>query len=140
LKERLTVNIKSPMKLFTHSFKRSLAASLAGLMLVPASVAVFSLSDSDARGVAVRGPRGGAAAVRGPVRAPAYRAPAVRAPAVRGVARRTARRTTRRLYALPVGYTTTVIGGVNYYYAGGLYYEPVYEGSTVVYVQVVFDD
>jgi hypothetical protein len=135
LKEKLTVNIKSPMKLFTHSFKRSLAASLAGLMLVPASVAVFSLSDSDARGVAVRGPRGGAAAVRGPVRAPAYRAPAVR-----GVARRTARRTTRRLYALPVGYTTTVIGGVNYYYAGGLYYEPVYEGSTVVYVQIVFDD
>ena len=161
------------MKPYFTSLKRTLAAGLAGLMLVPASVTILSISDSEARGRAVRGPRGGAA-VRGPrggaavrtpyggaaVRTPyggaaargryggaAVRTPyrgAVRAPVyyggTRGVARRTARRTTRRIYTLPRGYTTAVIGGVSYYYAGGLYYEPVYEGSTVAYVQVEFDD
>jgi hypothetical protein len=25
-------------------------------------------------------------------------------------------------------------GGVNYYYCGGVYYQPVYQGTTVVYV------
>ena len=125
------------MKQLTASLKRTLTAGLAGLMLVPASVTVLSPSDSEARGVAVRGPRGGAA-VRTPYRGAAVRAPAYYGGA-RGVARRTARRTTRRIYTLPRGYTTTVIGGVSYYYAGGLYYQPVYQGSTVVYVQVVFD-
>ncbi len=135
------------MKPYSASLKRSLAAGLAGLMLVPASVTFLSLSDSQARGFAVRGPRGGAV-VRTPYRGAAVRAPyrraAVRAPVYRGgarrVARRTARRTTRRLYALPRGYTTALIGGVSYYYAGGLYYEPVYDGGTVAYVQVEFDD
>ena len=132
------------MKHFSQFFNRSLTASLAGLMLIPASVSILLFADAEARGrgVAVRGPRGGGVAVggRGAVRAPAYRAPAVRAPAVRGVARRTARRTTRRLTTLPYGYRPYAYGGVTYYTVGGLYYEPVYEGNNVVYIQVEFDD
>ena len=60
---------------------------------------------------------------------------------VAGVRRRTRRRTRRRvavgmsLYSLPYGCATTVMrGGVNYYYCGGVYYQPVYQGTTVVYV------
>jgi len=60
---------------------------------------------------------------------------------VAGVRRRTRRRTRRRvvvgmsLYSLPYGCSTTLMrGGVNYYYCGGIYYQPVYQGTTVVYV------
>jgi hypothetical protein len=82
-------------------------------------------------GVAVRGPRGGGAAVRvgGPVRRPAP------APA-RGVARRTTRRTMRRLTVLPRGYTTAVVAGTTYYVVEKVYYKPYYEGNQVVYVEV----
>lgn len=88
-------------------------------------------------GATVRTPSGGGAAVRtsGPVAATPNRGPA----SVHGTARRTARRTTRRINTLPRGYTTTVVSGVTYYYVDGIYYEAVYEGSTVVYIQVVFD-
>jgi len=60
---------------------------------------------------------------------------------VAGVRRRTRRRTRRRvyrnmtLYSLPYGCTTTrVRGGVSYYYCGGIWYQPSYQGTTVVYV------
>jgi hypothetical protein len=65
-----------------------------------------------------------------------------------GVARRTSRRTTRRVATrqaavygarvavLPVGYTTVIVVGVTYYVSGGTYYQPHYEGNTVVYVTV----
>ena len=60
---------------------------------------------------------------------------------VAGVRRRTRRRTRRRvvvgmsLYSLPYGCgTTRMMGGVNYYYCGGIYYQPQYQGTTVVYV------
>lgn len=60
---------------------------------------------------------------------------------VAGVRRRTRRRTRRRVAvgmsysALPYGCATTVYrGGINYYYCGGIYYKPVYQGTTVVYV------
>jgi len=60
---------------------------------------------------------------------------------VAGVRRRTRRRTRRRvavgmtLVALPYGCATTrYMGGVNYYYCGGIYYQPQYQGTTVVYV------
>lgn len=60
---------------------------------------------------------------------------------VAGVRRRTRRRTRRRvyrhmtLYSLPYGCATTrVRGGVTYYYCGGVWYQPTYQGSTVVYV------
>jgi len=40
-----------------------------------------------------------------------------------------------RHYRLPVGcITTVVLGGINYYRCGGVYYRPYYEGTTVVYV------
>ena len=96
------------------------------------------VSDADARGVAVRGPRGGAAAVRGPVRAPVRVAPV--APVTRGVARRTTRRTMRRMYTLPAGYRTAVVAGVSYYVVGGVYYRPYFENGATVYVEVEFDD
>jgi hypothetical protein len=35
---------------------------------------------------------------------------------------------------LPPGCTPTPVGGVNYQYCGGNFYEPVYEGSTLKYV------
>ena len=60
---------------------------------------------------------------------------------IAGVRRRTRRRTRRRvavgmtMYALPIGCTYTVYrGGINYHYCGGIYYRPVYQGTTVVYV------
>ncbi len=39
-----------------------------------------------------------------------------------------------RVYALPGGCQTALIGGVNYHRCGGVYYRPYYEGSTLVYV------
>lgn len=60
---------------------------------------------------------------------------------VGGVRRRTRRRTRRRVYrhqtlhALPYGCNTMrVRSGVNYYYCGGIWYRPTYQGTTVVYV------
>ena len=60
---------------------------------------------------------------------------------VAGVRRRTRRRTRRRirrhmtLYSLPVGCNTVRYrGGVKYYYCGGIWYRPGYQGTTVVYV------
>jgi len=60
---------------------------------------------------------------------------------VAGVRRRTRRRTRRRVYrnmrvtSLPYGCASTrVRRGVTYYYCGGIWYRPVYQGTTVVYV------
>jgi hypothetical protein len=60
---------------------------------------------------------------------------------VAGVGRRTRRRRRRRVYrnmqvsSLPYGCSVTrVRGGVTYYYCGSIWYEPVYQGTTVVYV------
>ena len=60
---------------------------------------------------------------------------------VAGVRRRTRRRTRRRvyrgmsLYSLPYGCNTTRYrGGVSYYYCGGIWYQPQYQGTTVVYI------
>jgi len=60
---------------------------------------------------------------------------------VGGVRRRTRRRTRRRVAVgmsmayLPYGCAHTIYrGGMNYYYCGGIYYRPVYQGTTVVYV------
>ncbi len=60
---------------------------------------------------------------------------------VAGVRRRTRRRTNRRVYrnarltALPYGCSVTrVRGGVTYYYCGRIWYRPVYQGTTVVYI------
>lgn len=67
----------------------------------------------------VEGPRGGQAYV-GP------RGAAVRGPYGGGAIVRT----------MPVGARAVAIAGATYYVASGVYYRPVYEGSTVVYVQV----
>lgn len=60
---------------------------------------------------------------------------------VAGVRRRTRRRTRRRihrnmtLYSLPYGCSVTrVRGGVTYYYCSGIWYQPAYQGTTVVYI------
>jgi hypothetical protein len=60
---------------------------------------------------------------------------------VAGVGRRTRRRRRRRVHrnmrvsSLPYGCSVTrVRGGVTYYYCGNIWYEPVYQGTTVVYV------
>jgi hypothetical protein len=60
---------------------------------------------------------------------------------VAGVRRRTRRRTRRRvvvgmsLYSLPYGCgATRYRNGINYYYCGGIWYQPTYQGTTVVYV------
>jgi len=66
-----------------------------------------------------------------------------------GVARRTSRRTARRTVAatsqasagtittLPAGCARTTVGGTLHYgCAGGVYYRPYYQGSTVVYRSV----
>ena len=60
---------------------------------------------------------------------------------VAGVGRRTRRRRRRRVHrnmrlnSLPYGCNVTrVRGGVTYYYCGGIWYQPVYQGTTVVYV------
>lgn len=40
-----------------------------------------------------------------------------------------------RLNHLPYGCSHTVmVDGASYYYCGGIYYQPVYSGTTVVYV------
>jgi hypothetical protein len=39
-------------------------------------------------------------------------------------------------YALPPGCPSYGYGGYGYYHCGGVYYEPRYEGDTVVYVTV----
>jgi hypothetical protein len=60
---------------------------------------------------------------------------------VAGVGRRTRRRRRRRVHrnmrvtSLPYGCgATRVRGGVTYYYCGNIWYQPVYQGTTVVYV------
>ena len=60
---------------------------------------------------------------------------------VAGVGRRHRRRRRRRVYrnmqvsSLPYGCSVTrVRGGVTYYYCGNIWYQPVYQGTTVVYV------
>lgn len=60
---------------------------------------------------------------------------------VAGVRRRTRRRTRRRIYrnmrltSLPYGCSVTrVRGGITYYYCGGIWYRPTYQGTTVVYI------
>jgi hypothetical protein len=64
---------------------------------------------------------------------------------VAGVRRRShrrARRRTRRrirrhqtLYSLPYGCSTTRYrDGVRFYYCGGIWYRPAYQGTTVVYI------
>ncbi len=65
---------------------------------------------------------------------------------VAGVHRRTRRRRRRRvhrnqrLYALPYGCSVTRLrGGVTYYYCGGIWYRPAYQGTTVVYVVEIID-
>ena len=55
----------------------------------------------------------------------------------RRVRRRRRRRVRRymRLTSLPYGCSVTRLrGGVSYYYCGGIWYQPVYEGTTVIYV------
>jgi hypothetical protein len=39
-------------------------------------------------------------------------------------------------YALPTGCSPYAWGGYSYYGCGGVYYEPRYEGDTVVYVTI----
>ena len=60
---------------------------------------------------------------------------------VAGVRRRTRRRHRRRisrnmrLSSLPYGCTTRRSrGGMSYYYCGGIWYQPVYQGTTLVYI------
>jgi hypothetical protein len=63
---------------------------------------------------------------------------------VAGVRRRTRRRTRRRMYYMSAGMTIYGLpygcggmrpyGGINMYYCGGIYYRPVHQGTTVVYV------
>lgn len=68
-----------------------------------------------------------------------------------GVRRRTRRRTRRRMRrrmyvgmsmsTLPYGCVSPIMrGGINYYYCGGIYYRPVYQGTTIVYVVDRIDD
>ena len=65
---------------------------------------------------------------------------------VAGVGRRTRRRRRRRvsrnmqLSSLPYGCTTTrVRGGATYYYCGGIWYQPGYQGTTVIYIVTDID-
>ncbi len=60
---------------------------------------------------------------------------------VAGVGRRHRRRRRRRVYrnmqltSLPYGCNVTrVRGGVTYHYCGGIWYQPGYQGTTVVYI------
>jgi len=68
-----------------------------------------------------------------------------------GVRRRTRRRTRRRVRRrMYVGMSMATLpyscggprmyGGINMYYCGGIYYRPVYQGTTVVYVVDKMDD
>ena len=55
----------------------------------------------------------------------------------RRVRRRRRRRVRRymRLTSLPYGCSVTRIrGGITYYYCGNIWYQPVYEGTTVIYI------
>lgn len=52
--------------------------------------------------------------------------------AARRTARRTTRRTVRRLTVLPAG----CYWRAPYHYCGGVYYQPVVEGGTTVYIVV----
>ena len=36
--------------------------------------------------------------------------------------------------SVPAGCTIVAKGGVNYHYCGGVWYQPTYQGTTVVYV------
>ena len=96
--------------------RRSLLRSMATLAVVAAVVPISKLSEA----------RVGRPATPG---------------SVAGVRRRTRRRTRRRVYRhqtlhmLPYGCNTTrVRGGINYYYCGGIWYRPTYQGTTVVYI------
>lgn len=60
---------------------------------------------------------------------------------VAGVRRRRRRRRRRRirrhmrLYSLPYGCVTTIYRGeILYYYCSGIWYRPIYEGTTVIYI------
>ena len=61
---------------------------------------------------------------------------------VGGTRRRSRRRRRRRhirrgqrLYSLPYGCNTRRLRhGVNYYYCGGIWYQPAYQGTTVIYI------
>ena len=60
---------------------------------------------------------------------------------VAGVRRRHRRRRRRRIYrhtrltSLPYGcYVTRIRGGTTYYYCSGIWYRPVYQGTTVIYI------
>ncbi len=108
--------------------RRSLITTLLASCALPGGILLLTTEESPAP-VAVRGPRGGGAVAARPG---VHRGPA--SPA--GVARRTTRRTVRRLTVLPAGYRTVYYSGIRYYYVGGIYYQPYYEGNTVVYVEV----
>ena len=114
-----------------RSVRRRGIGSFASLAVIGLAV-IAALPESVQAGVAVRGPRGGGAAVNVGGRG----RPVAAAPAVRGTARRTTRRTMRRLTVLPRGYRTAVVAGVTYYVVEGVHYKPYYEGSQVVYVEV----
>jgi len=65
---------------------------------------------------------------------------------VAGVNRRRTRRRRRRVYrnmrvySLPYGCSVTrVRGGRTYYYCGGIWYRPAYQGTTVVYIVDTID-
>ena len=68
---------------------------------------------------------------------------------IAGVRRRTRRRTRRRvrrrvamgmtMYSLPYGCANRLRGGINYYYCGGIWYRPAYQGTTVVYIVDTID-
>ena len=60
---------------------------------------------------------------------------------VAGVRRRTTRRTRRRIHrnmrltSLPYGCSVTQIrNNETYYYCGGIWYRPAYQGTTVIYI------
>ena len=100
-------------------FVKSLLTSTLGLSAACLATTVFAR-------------RGGSPAKRGRPASPN---------SVAGVGRRTRRRRRRRVHrnmrltSLPYGCRTTrVRGGVTSYYCGSIWYEPVYQGTTVVYV------
>ena len=46
-----------------------------------------------------------------------------------------------RLYSLPYGCNNLIVrGGVKYHYCGGIWYRPVYQGTTVVYIVEDIDE
>ena len=105
-----------------RKFVRSLLISTIGLSTAGLTATVFAKRGGGARGGAKRG-------------RPAS------PNSVAGVGRRTRRRRRRRVHrnmrvnSLPYGCNVTrVRGGVTYYYCGNIWYEPVYQGTTVVYV------